>query len=67
MNLTELWSIILQTYKGHGRLFLVSYAFQTLEKCVFFEGLQLILVPFLKVSHGFRDAKILWKSAIHVI
>ena len=50
MNLTELWPIILQTYQGHGRLFLVSHAFQTLEKCVFFEGLQLILVPFLK-SH----------------
>ena len=51
MNLTELWPIILQPYKGRGRLFLVSYAFQTLEKCVFFEGLQLTLVPFLKISY----------------
>ena len=67
MNLTELWPIILQTYKGRGRLFLVSYAFQTLEKCVFFEGLQLILVPFFKISYGFRDTKILLESAIHVI
>ena len=67
MNLTELWPIILQTYQGRGRLFLVSYALQTLEKGVFFEGLQLILVPFLKISYGFRDTKILLESAIHVI
>ena len=59
MNLTELWSIILQTYRGRGRLFWVSYALQTLEKGVFFEGLQLILVPFFKISHGFRDTKTL--------
>ena len=59
MNLTELWPIILQTYKGRERLFLVSYAFQTLEKCVFFEGLQLILVPFFKISYGFRVTKTL--------
>ena len=67
MNLTKLWPIMLQTYQGRGRLFLVSYAFQTLEKCVFFEGLQLILVPFFKISYGFRDTKILLESAIHVI
>ena len=59
MNLTELWPIVLQTYQGHGRLFLVSHAFQTLEKCVFFEALQLILVLFFKISYGFRVKKTL--------
>ena len=59
MNLTELWPIILQTYQGHEWLFLVSHAFQTLEKYVFSEGLQLILLPFFKVSPGFRDTKTL--------
>ena len=67
MNLTELWPIILQAYQGRGWLFLVSHAFQTLEKCVFFEGLQLILVPLFKISYGFRDTKTLQESAIHVI
>ena len=61
---TPIW---ISKFKRAWQAQFLSYNLETLEKWVFFEDVQMILVSFFHISTGFQLRKNAFKSSVHIL